>query len=174
MKFTIWLILCFLTISTYAQIDTMFFHSGNVVPADVKKIDETTIVYSYAGEELEILTSKLSVEKIIYRSGRVEDISEKIEITGEEDWEKVIILYDKSETVGLKKVQDIQAKTKGFFSYFTSGAGSDRRASEKFLIEAAKLKCPFVLLLVDKDAKGGLQGGAYGNQSLKKGAVYSY
>lgn len=156
------------------DIDEIYFHSGEVAKVDVKRVNEKTVEYNYPNENATLVVSKYAIERIVFRSGRTQEISERYEVHGENDWENVILLYDPDEAVGLKKVQDVLGKTKGFFSGYVSAAGSDRRANEKLLREAAELKCPFVLLVADKDAKGGMQRGSYGSQSIKKGVAYTY
>ena len=59
-------------------------------------------------------------------------ISEKIEINGEDDWEKVEILMDKSEIVGLKKVDEVQGKTTALFAGYTYASGTDKFHEKTF------------------------------------------
>jgi sRNA-binding regulator protein Hfq len=157
-----------------AQTDKIYFHNGKTIDANVIKLDDFKVIFKYAGEDAEQTASKRAIGKIVYKSGREEVITEKIEIRGKADWEKVEILLDKSEIVGLTKGDEIQGKTMGFFSGYTSAAGSDKRAQRKLLEAAADMGCPFVYITADKDAKGGMQSGAYGNQSNKKGIAYKY
>lgn len=160
--------------SAIAQNDVIHFHNGKTIDANVLRLDDFKIIYKYAGENTEQTVSKLAIAKIIYASGREEEISEKIEINGKADWEKVEVLMDLSEIVGLKKVADVTGKTTGFFSSYTSAGGTDKRSLKKLLEAAAALNCPFVYMTADKDSKGGMQTGSYGNQSLKKGVAYTY
>lgn len=48
--------------------------------------------------------------KIVYSSGRVENINTKIEIKREEDWEKVTITTLESDIYGLKKTGEVTSK----------------------------------------------------------------
>ena len=69
------------------------------------RVDEYIVVYKYDGEDAENSISKYAIEKIVYgKSGRVQDFTEKIVVNGENDWEKVVVLEDKSHIAGLKKV----------------------------------------------------------------------
>ncbi|MFB0910094.1 MAG: hypothetical protein QMA99_03960, partial [Flavobacterium sp.] len=98
------LALIFGTNAVNAQQDVITKHSGEVVIGKVVKLEEYTIVFKYAGEDAENTISKYAVEKIIYGiSGRLEEITEKIVINGEEDWNKVVILEDRGYISGLKK-----------------------------------------------------------------------
>lgn len=157
-----------------AQTDKIHFHDGKTIDANVVKVDDFKVIYKYAGEDAEQTTSKMAIGKIVYKSGREEEVSEKIEVRGKADWEKVEVLMDKSQIVGLKKVDEVQGKTMGFFSGYTSAAGSDKRSLRKLLEAAAGMGAQFVYITADKDAKGGMQTGAYGAQGNKKGIAYSY
>jgi sRNA-binding regulator protein Hfq len=154
--------------------DKIYYHNGKTVDGKVIRVEEFLIIFKYAGEDAEQTVSKRAIEKIVYGSGREEQITEKIVVKGKEDWEKVEMLLDKSEIVGLKKGDEIQGKTMGFFSGYTSAAGSDKRSMRKLLEAAAEMGCPFIYLTADKDAKGGMQSGAYGAQGNKKGIAYRY
>ncbi len=158
--------------------DKLFLHSGKTIDGKVVKVEEFTIVYKYEGEDAEQTIGKKAVEKIQYSSGRTENISEKIVIASKDDWEKVEILLDKSEIVGLKKVGEVKGKSTGGFS----GSKSDKKANMKLLQAAAAMGCPFVYMTSDQKSGGGSYGGwgggiagiASANQSLKKGIGYTY
>ena len=158
--------------------DKIFLHSGKTIDGKVVKVEEFTIVYKYEGEDAEQTIGKKAVEKIQYSSGRTEEISEKVVIASKEDWEKVEILLDKSEIVGLKKVGEISGKSVGGYS----GSKSDKKANKKLLEAAAQMGCPFVYMTADQKSSGGSYGGwgggiagiASANQSLKKGIAYTY
>lgn len=154
--------------------DKIFLHSGKTIDGKVVKVDDFEIIYKYEGEDAEQTLGKRAVEKIQYSSGRTEQISEKIVVKGKDDWEKVEILLDKSEIVGLKKVGEV--KGKNFAAY--SGARADKKANQKLLQAAAEMGCPFVYMTADKQTSSGGGWGGWGgggsNQSLKKGIAYTY
>ena len=169
------LLVVLLSIFSFGQIDKIYKHNGEVINASVKRLNEYTIVFSYENEDAENTIGKYSVEKIVYgKSGRTEEITEKITINGEDDWEKVVILEDKSYISGLKKVSEIKGKT-GFISFHT-GNTADNKATKKLKIEAAKLKCPFILMTAEKDInQSGANGPSFGAvQAIRKGLAYSY
>jgi hypothetical protein len=148
--------------------DKLKKHSGQTLEVKVTKVNETTINYKYPGEEAEQTISKFAVASITYgASGRVEEISEKIVISGKDDWERVEILTDPSEVIGLKKGEEIRGKTSGYFSYNTAGS-ADKKATRKIKEEAAELMAPFILLTTDKSDNQGVK------QSIKKGFTYTY
>ncbi|MBS1653271.1 MAG: hypothetical protein JSU05_00370 [Bacteroidetes bacterium] len=151
-----------------AQNDKMKKHSGETLEVKVIKVNETTINFKYPGEDAEQTIGKYAVASITYgTSGRKEDISEKIIVSGKDDWEKVVIVTDPSEVLGLKKGEEIKGKTSGLLSYNTAGS-ADKKATRKIKEEAAELGAPFILMTADKSDGFGVK------QSIKKGYAYSY
>lgn len=148
--------------------DKMKKHSGETIEVKIIKVNETTINYKYPGEDAEQTIGKYAVASITYGgSGRKEDISEKIVVSGKDDWEKVVILTDASEVLGLKKGEEIRGKTSGLLSYNTAGS-ADKKATKKIKEEAAEAGAPFILMTADKSDNYGVK------QSIKKGVAYSY
>ncbi|MBS1664240.1 MAG: hypothetical protein JST68_24560 [Bacteroidetes bacterium] len=146
----------------------MLKHSGEKVECKIIKVGETTISYKYPGEDAEQTIGKYAINTITYgTSGRKESISEKITIAGEDDWEKVQILTDKSQVIGLKKGEEVRGKTSGFISYNTAGS-ADKKASRRIREAAAKMGAPFILMTSDKSDGFGVK------QSIKNGTAYSY
>lgn len=149
--------------------DIMQKHSGDSLSVKVIKVDQTTITFKYPGEDAEQTIGKFAVSTIIYgSSGRVEKISDKIEIRGDEDWEKVEIVTDKAQVWGLKKGEEVIGQTAPFFSNHLFVNSADKKATSKIKKAAAALKAPFVLITSDRVT-------SFDNiQSIKNGATYSY
>jgi hypothetical protein len=167
------LALIFGTNAVSAQQDVITKHSGEVVIGKVVKLEEYTIVFKYEGEDAENTISKYAVEKIIYGiSGRLEEITEKIVINGEEDWNKVVILEDRGYISGLKKGDEVRGKT-GLVNFQTGNTG-DKKAEKKLKMDAAKLGCQFILLTADKVTVGANSNVIGGSQAIKKGIGYKY
>ena len=158
-----------LLLFTFGQTaDKMLKHSGETLDVKIIKVGETTITYKYPGEDAEQTIGKYAVSTITYgASGRKEIISEKIIISGKEDWEKVEVLTDASQVIGLKKGEEIKGKTSGFLSYNTAGS-ADKKASKRIREAAAEAGAPFILMTSDKSDGFGIK------QSFKKGITYSY
>ena len=92
-KIILLLSVVFCSISVNAQVDIITKHSGEVVKGKVIRIEDYSVVFKYDGEDAENSIGKYAIEKIVYgKSGRVEEVTEKITISSEADWEKVIIL----------------------------------------------------------------------------------
>jgi sRNA-binding regulator protein Hfq len=155
------------------QVDVITKHNGEVVKGKVIKLEEFTIIFKYDGEDAENTISKYAVEKIVYgKSGRVEQITEKIVVATEDDWEKVVIVEDIAYVSGLKKVSEIRGKT-GLINYHTANTG-DKKAEKKLKMAAAAMGCPFILQTADKASVGANSNGLGGSQNVKKGLAYKY
>lgn len=158
---------------TFGQVDKIYKHSGEIVNGKVVRLDEFTVVFKYDGEDAENTIGKYAIEKIVYgKTSRVEEVSEKIIINSEDDWEKVVILEDKAYIAGLKKVDEIRGKT-GLINYHT-GNTADKKAEKKLKMAAAKIGCPFILQTADKSTVGANSNALGGSQAIKKGIGYKY
>ena len=154
------------------QIDEVFKHNGEVVKGKVIRVEEYTIVFIYDGEDTEYTIGKYAVEKIKHNSGRVEDVTEKIVVNSKDDWEKVVILEDKSYIAGLKKGSEVRGKT-GLVNFQTGNTG-DKKAEKKLKMAAAKEGFQFILLTADKTTVGAGSNRLGGSQAIKKGISYKY
>ncbi|MFN0082947.1 MAG: hypothetical protein ACKVOM_10565 [Ferruginibacter sp.] len=158
-----------MAVLSYAQTaDKMVKHSGETIEVTVVKVEEQTIIYKYPGEDAEQTIGKFAVAKITYgKRGRVENVSEKIVVSGKSDWENVQILTDASQVVGLKKGEEVKGKTGGLISYNTAGS-AEKKATKRINEDAADLGAPFILMTSDKVDNFGVK------QSMKKGVTYTY
>ena len=156
-----------------AQVDVISKHNGEIVKGKVVKLEEFTIIFKYDGEDAENTLSKYAVEKIVYgKTSREEEITEKIVVSSEADWEKVVILEDKAFIAGLKKGEELRGKT-GLINYHT-GNTADKKAEKKLKMAAAALGFPFILQTADKTTTGYNSNQLGGSQSIKKGIAYKY
>lgn len=173
MKKLLFLTLVLLGLTVNAQTDQIFKHSGETVSGKVIRVEEYTVVFKYDGEDAENTISKYAIEKVVYgKSGRVEEMTEKIIVSSEEDWEKVIILEEKSYIAGLKKGDEVRGKT-GLINYHTGNTG-DKKAEMKLKKAAAAAGLPFILMTADKATVGASSNSLGGSQVIKKGIGYKY
>lgn len=173
MKKIIAIFIILLTGIAHAQTDKIYKHSGETIDGKVTRVDEYTVVYKYDGEDAENTISKYAIQKIVYgKTGRVQDVTEKIEIASKEDWEKVIILEEKSYIAGLKKGEDVRGKT-GLINYHSGNSG-DKKAEKKLKMDAAEKGYAFILMTDDKSTVGASSNALGGSQQIKKGIGYKY
>lgn len=170
-KIVLFLVSAFMFGSAFSQAtataDKIFKHSGETLDVKVIKVGESTIIYKYPGEDAEQTIGKLAVNKVVYASGRSEEISDKVVVSDKSDWEKVQIITDKAQILGLKKGEEVRGKTSGLLSYNTAGS-ADKKASRKLKEAAAEMGAPFILLTSDKNDGFGVK------QSVKNGVAYNY
>jgi hypothetical protein len=168
-KITTFLLTGFLSIAAFAQKnDLMQKHTGEKLDVKVIKVGEETISYKYPGEDAEQTIGKFAVSSITYgSSGRKEQITDKIVVSGKDDWEKVQILTDKTQVLGLKAGESVRGKTSGMLSYNTAGS-ADKKATRKLKEDAAEMGAPFILLTSDKNDGFGVK------QAIKNGVAYNY
>ena len=161
---------------SFAQNDQLILHNGKKLEVTIVRNEQYTIIYKYVNEDAEQTISRTAVNKIIYgKSGREEEISKKVMVNSESDWDKVQIFYDKAQTTGLTEGAEVKGKT-AFINYNT-GAGADRKAEEKIKKAAAALGFPFVLITSEKESNYSGANGSMGlgsKQSLKKGIAFKY
>ena len=173
MRNSFFIALMFMVTLVNAQNDKIFKHSGETVEGQVIRLEEYTVVFVYEGETAENTIGKYAIEKIVYgSSGRVEEVTEKIDVTGKDGWENVVILEDKSYIAGLSKGGEVRGKT-GLINFQTGNSG-DRKAEKKLKMDAAEMGCPFILLTADKTTVGANSNMLGGSQSIKKGVAYKY
>lgn len=132
-----------------AQMDSVFFHNGVVEEASVLKINEFTIELKFKNEDALRNFSKYAIDKVVYKSGRIEKMSPKILVDDDSSWNNVIVLDDKSSSVGLKRLGQISSHT-AFINLHTSYTG-EKKAHKLLLKEAANLKANFILITSDKE-----------------------
>ena len=141
--FLITLLLGF-TLSIRSQ-DKIITLRGDTIIANVTKVSDKEIEYSYDGESVTNTTLVTHISQITFKSGRIQKFKQKIEIpdiSGKDDWEKVIITYDENDLVGLTKVKEISAQTSGGLI----GRQKPDAVLKKLKIAAAKMKCGVILM----------------------------
>lgn len=145
--------------------DKITLHDGEILNVSVISLDQSTIKYKFPNENPERVIGKLAVVKIEYASGRTENISSRVVIGSEKDWEKVQIVTDKSLFIGMKEGKEITSQKSGWFNY-NSQKGIDKKVERKIKETAASYNAPYILLTDEE--KGRVV------RSLKKGVLYTY
>lgn len=170
---TVLLLLLLLQQVSYANSDTLILHNGDKIIGEVISLNHYTIGFQYKNEKAIQQLSKFAIESIHFASGRTQAMTDKISIQGEDDWEKVIILEDKEQRTGLNRVSDISAHT-NFLNLHTANSGNNK-VLEKLKREAAKLKCPFLLINFERaTVYNGLIKSWGAIQEIRKAFCYNY
>jgi hypothetical protein len=87
---------------------------GDTLNVQTVKVYEKIISFTYPSEDQEFSISKKGVREIMFPSGRIEKVSEEIDVTGKNGFEKVIVTRNADDVAGLKEVQRINTKSERF------------------------------------------------------------
>lgn len=122
----------------YGQLDTVVLNNQKIACL-VKEITPDAVKYAFPGEDVVNSVYKNTVQKIIFKSGRVQTFAEGTSyksITNVMDYDKVTITSVESEVLGLYKLSDVSSKAKGTTVYSNQERVKDR-AFRKIKIQAA-------------------------------------
>lgn len=147
------------------SLDKLYKYSGEVIDVKISKVSDWTVTFTYPNETAEQTIGKYAVLKIIYSSGRTEEITPKITVKNSKDWNNVILIESLQAVSGLKRVGEIRGKTSIMGIHTANGA--DRKSLKKLKSSAAGMGACFVLLTTDKD-------NVLTGQAIKRGVAYSY
>jgi hypothetical protein len=152
--------------------DTIFPLNGQSITCKVTKVGESEIEYSFLGEAVMNTVSKKQVSEIHFSSGRVQKISEKVLVLGEDDWQKVVLTTLPTDVTGLIKKELIRGKATGFTT-LSNIDNIKSRAEEEIKRKAASQKCHVVLIQTYNERPGN-----YFTKTLPKvdinGVAYCY
>lgn len=164
------IILLLAPIFGYSQ-DTIVKHSGSrMEKVKVIAVNDYSITFTYPGESVTNTIGKAAVDRIIFESGRVEQITEPVSVQGADGWKNVIITNNPNEVIGLRRVGEVKSKAGGYWS-FRSTKGSDRKATERIKKEVVELG-GHVVFIQQHQTKGRAY---YSNpESIQSGVAYGY
>jgi hypothetical protein len=161
-----------LTVTKLNAQDTIIKISGEKINCKVKEITESSIKYSYQGEDILNNLSKNIVLEIVFESGRVQEFNKKVVVNGIEDWEKVQLTTLESDILGLKKGEELMAKASSGWSTTNQGK-MQKKAMDKLKQQAAE-KGYHMVFLITTTGKGGHYGISGGAKASVTGIGYSY
>lgn len=145
----------------FGQTDTIFSNNEKI-SCIVKEISPDAVKFSYPGEDLVNSLYKNSVQKIVFKSGRVQTFAEATsfkKVASVDDYENVTTTQVEGEVRGLFKVGDVSSKAKGT----TTLSNQERvkeRAYRKLKIVAAMMGANIVYL-TDQRTEGNKAGTYY-------------
>jgi hypothetical protein len=173
MKNFILLCLFFVALNVNAQ-DIIKLHNGQQVECKVSSTDGSVVTFVYKGEEISQKFSKIAINSIKFASGRTQVITEKIDLSGEDAFQKVILTKNMDDVEGLTRIGEVKGKT-AFISY-RSGANADKKSEERLKADCLKLGGVVVLVTEDKDYEIGktYQKGLGSSQTRMVGVAYKY
>jgi hypothetical protein len=144
-----------------AQVDTIVSNNTKIACV-VKEITPEAVKYTYPNEDLLNSVYKTTVQKIIFKSGRVQTFAEATSykaINGVMDFDKVTVTVVEGEVKGLYKLTDVSSKAKGT-TVFSSQERVKDRAYHKLKIQAAMFGANIVYL-TNQRTEGNKYGGYF-------------
>lgn len=151
----------FISLVSFSQTDTIYSNNEKI-SCSVKEILPDAVKYAFPGEDLINTIYKNTVQKIVFKSGRVQTFSESTsykKVQSVFDYENVTVTQVESEIKGLYKAGDVSSKAKGT----TTLSNQERvkeRAYRKLKIQAAMLGSNIVYL-TDQRTEGNKAGSYY-------------
>ena len=160
MKYLLLLLILNLSISGFSQaVDSIFTMDGKVLPVKVTEITDSNVKYKYPGEDFSNTISKSTVQKIKFRSGRIQEFAPSLNVINVKsclDWENVQISKIESEVIGLMKIDNVGAKARGNTT-MSSLAKLQSRTYNKVKIETAMLGGN-VCFIIDQNTEEAVSG----------------
>ena len=143
----------FAFVSSFAQ-DEITLHNGTVAKGKVVENEPSFIKFIYEGEEITSTLGKVAIEKIKFQSGTVEECSQKIVINDpKKEFDKVLVLREKDDCVGLVRIQEFTEKSGGLWSLGSTAGKYEQKTIKKLQQKAASLGgC--VILITSQESKG--------------------
>ena len=139
--------------ASFAQ-DEVTLHNGTIIKGKVLENEPTHIKFMYEGEDVASTLGKVAIASIKYQSGRVEECSQKIVINDpKKDYEKIQVLREKDECVGLVRVQEFTEKSGGAWSLGATSGKYMQKTIKKLQKKAVELGgC--AILITSEESKG--------------------
>lgn len=175
--FTLLFFLVFTTTVCYSQMDTIVINNQKTA-CSVKEVTPDAVKYTYPGEDVINSVFKNTVQKIIFKSGRIQTFAEATsykKVSNVMDFDNVTVTSVESEVRGLFKLADVGAKAKGTTVY-SSMERVKERAYRKLKIQASMFGAN-IIYLSDQRSEGNKYGGYWGGSSTTEtnltGIAYS-
>ena len=139
---------------------------GDTLNVTIQSVTETTVMFNYSNENAIQRINKKNVLRLIYASGRFEDISTPILIEGEEDYEKVVLTTNPNDVEGLANLGEVEGIGKTLY-------GSEKqmrpKAEKEVKIQAAQKKA-FIVFVNSQN----ISQGTTGSKLIITGTAYGY
>jgi hypothetical protein len=143
---TVGLVLCSLFGNSQDKVITLI---GDTIHCRILEFNGIALTYKLSFNDSVCYMTSGKIYQLLYSDGQIQNVSQRVSVSGENDWEKVIISYDTAEVEGLVKVADLKATTRTY--------STEEKALEKGEIklkkEAAKMGA-FLVLITYRYSRG--------------------
>ncbi len=136
-----------LVINCKSQTDTIYSNTEKI-SCSVKEVTQDAVKFVYPGEEITNTIYKNTVQKIVFRSGRIQNFAEATSyktVNGAVDYDNVALTSVQNEVNGLFKLGDVSSKAKGTTT-MASMEKVKERAYKKLKIVAAMMGANIIYL----------------------------
>ncbi len=146
--------------------DTLFYLGGRVITVSIINITASTIRYTNEGEAEIREVDRKQIEKIVYRTGRVEVLNRPaFEMISEDDWRHVLVTDDPDEVAWLYERGKVEVTAAAVRNRRTTLRNAEVRLKRQAVSLGANM-----ILVTDTEFKGGygdvpsvtMRGIAYG------------
>ena len=119
---------CLITVSTLgfsqAALDTIVKIEGKIMPVDVLKVTSQYVSFQVPGDKENYTMERKEIQKIIYKTGRVEEFNKPVfMVVDDYAWEAIWLTEDKKDVVDYYK--------RGFISASSSASDRSPKAAKK-------------------------------------------
>ncbi|NJK97129.1 MAG: hypothetical protein HC905_21410 [Bacteroidales bacterium] len=175
---TFWMIIFFcgslLAQTAKVPTDTIVRLGGKKIPCKVLNVSSSTILYSAPDKTESLAIDRKEIEKIIFKTGRVEVFNKPVlTMIQEGQWESILVTRDEKDTHGLYNRGVIKASS-------SPSNRSKKAAKQSAIIKLQKKAANLggtIILLTKEESKGAygdipgfdLEAIVYGTEPLEKG-----
>ncbi|MDR6945058.1 hypothetical protein [Mucilaginibacter pocheonensis] len=160
-----------------AQMDTVYANNTKIA-CTIKEVTPDAVKYTFPGEDVLNSVYKNTIQKIVFKSGRIQTFAETTSyktVSDVTDYDKVAITSVESEVKGLYKLGDVSSKAKGT-TIFSNQERVKDRAYHKMKLQAAMVGANIVYL-TNQRTEGNKYGGYFQSGSTAEtnltGVAYS-
>ena len=170
MRKVICLMLLFVSMGCFAQ-DEVIFHNGNVAKGKVTEVTDLFIKFRYENEDVDNTIGRAALSEVRFGSGRVQQMSQKVYVNSPDDWEKVRIVNDKNEVLGLKSLGQVEKHSSGTWSFSITAGHFSEKTMKKIRKEAAARGGCIVLVLSQQSQSAGFFQDGHASMTAE---IYTY
>jgi hypothetical protein len=172
MKYLIIALLLFICCHTGKSQDKVIILNGDTIRCQILEFNGIALTYKLSSPDSVYYMSGTKIYQLLYSNGEIQNVSNRVMISGKKDWEKVILTSDTADIEGLVKVGDL--KTKTYAAHDVEQARDEGQI--KLRKEAAELGA-FIVLITDQYSRKALPLGRpqyYNVKSVFKATAYTY
>ena len=146
-KISVGILFILFSLCAFSQYDTIY-SNGERMACTIKEITPNAVKFSYPNEDLVNSVYKNTIQKIVFKSGRVQIFAEATSlrtINSADDFDNVSLSHVEAEVAGLYKIGDVGAKARGTTVYSNMQKVKER-GIRKMKIQAAMMGANVIYL----------------------------